>query len=337
MIDFLNACIRSGDMHSRFYTLGAVIRLKVPESEKMVSDPHALLAAVQRGLPDHLNELLMDYGLARCESLLTLRSSAEFQKAMMQCLQDRDLYKLGLTLAELIPRNEFSISEGGFQAINERTGRAELADVGLPFKMWIDALPLCAKSIRERGKAGEEDLADMLSMKFFVICSCIPEAIVIAKAAIERNPMLPYPYYTMTLGEEEETGLRFAKKGLKCKNITPFVNHALRARATEIAGNLALCRMQQSVVGDQKWDEGQAFLSSALEDAQIYLAQAPPDMRHRKSILYWYITPTRAKGTGTVDRPARTQGKHSHTLLPSLPNLTYLVHAEVQRHAEDCR
>ncbi|KAG9314772.1 hypothetical protein JVU11DRAFT_3855 [Chiua virens] len=294
MVDFLIACIRSADVHSRFYALGAVIRLNTPLPERLTGDPRALIAAMQRGLPDHLNELLLDYGFPRCESVLTLRSFKDYQDVMMQCLDDRDLYKLGLKLAELIPRNEFSISEGGFQAINERTGKPEFIDVGLPFKMWVDALPICAKKIRERGKAGEEDLADMLDMKYFVIRGRLPDAIVIAKAGIERNPKQPYPYYIMTLGDDLETALRCAKKGLKCKNATPFVHHALRARATEIAGDLALCRMQQSVVGDYRWEQGQAFLSSALDDAQIFIAEAPPDMRHRKNILFWYFLLTLA-------------------------------------------
>lgn len=227
MIDFLIACIRSGDMHSRVYALGAVIRLHVTEPDRTVGDPQALIAAMQRGLPEHLSELLVEYGPMRCESTLTLQSFVDYQKAMMQCLNDRDLYKLGLKLAELIPRNEFAISEGGFQAINESTGRPEFIDVGLPFKMWVDALPHCAKAIRERGKAGEEDLADMLDMKYFVIRSRIPDAIVLAKKGIECNPKLPYPYYIMSLGQDEEAGLRCAKKGLKCKNVTPFVNLAL--------------------------------------------------------------------------------------------------------------
>ena len=295
MVDFLIACIRSADVHSRFYALGAVIRLQIPEQERVTGDPNALFAAMERGLPTHLNELLEAYGPARCESVLTLQSSAEYQKAMMQCTRDHDLYKLGLSLGKLIPRNEFSICEGAFQFMNERTGKLEIMDVGLPFKMWIDALPVCAKAIRQRGREGEEDIADMLDMKYLIIRSRVPEAIVLAKAGIERNPKSAYHYYIMTIGEDEETGLRCAKKGLKCKNATPFVSHALRARATEIAGNLALCRMRDSTVGDQKWVQGQAFLNSALDDAQIYLAQAPPDMRHRKNIMIWHAILTLAK------------------------------------------
>ena len=259
---------------------------------------------------------------------------------MMQCAQDRDLYKLGHTIARLIPRNEFSISEGGFQAINKFTGKPEFADVGLPFKMWVDALPVCAKAIRERGKPGEEDFADMLDMKFFVLRSRISEAIVIAKRGVERNPKLPYPYYIMTLGDDLETGLRCAKKGLKCKNVTPFVSHALRARATEIAGDLAISRMQGSTVGDQKWEHGQAFLNSALEDAQMYLAQAPPDMRHRKSMIYWCTILTLAKKGPELSTDLREFQVQPFSPSPYVfpcRHLTYLILAEVHRHAKDCR
>ncbi|KAH0826015.1 hypothetical protein J3R83DRAFT_7496 [Lanmaoa asiatica] len=135
MIDFLIACIHSADMHSRFYTLGAVIRLNTPEPEQLVGDPGALLAAMQQSLPGHLNKLLVDYSPARCESMLTIWPFTEHQKAMVQCLQDHGLYKIRLTLAKLISRNEFSISKGGFQAINKCTGGAEFMDTSISFKM----------------------------------------------------------------------------------------------------------------------------------------------------------------------------------------------------------
>jgi hypothetical protein len=296
VVDFLIAAIRSPDLHSRFYALGAVIRLhkSSPDPEILFNDPGILMDAMQRGLPDHLSELIVNYGTARCESTMTLRSSAEYQKAMIECAHNRNIYKLGLTLAELIPRNEFSINEGGFQAVNQLTGRPEFISAGLPFTMWADALPVCAKEIRQRRRSNEEDLADMLDLKFFVIRSRIPEAIALAKKSIERNPKFPYFYYIMTLGSDLEEGLRYAKKGLKIKNATPFVHHMLLSRAVEIAGNLAICRIQESTIGDRKWDEGLALLSSALDDAQIYLAKAPPDTRHRKSVLYWYIALTLA-------------------------------------------
>ncbi|KAF8434497.1 hypothetical protein L210DRAFT_3613826 [Boletus edulis BED1] len=296
VIDFLIASIRSPDLHSRFYALGAVIRLHKSslDPEILFNDPGTLMTAVQRGLPNHLAELIVNYGPARCESTMTLRTVAEYQRAMLQCVHDRDLYKLGLTLAELIPRNEFSINEGGFQAVNQNTGKPEFISPGLPFTMWADALPVCAKEIRQRRRSSEEDLADMLDLKYFVIRSRLPEAIALAKKSIERNPKFPYFYYIMTLGSDLEEGLRYAKKGLKVKNATPFVHYVLLSRAIEIAGNLAICRIQESTIGDRKWEEGLSLLSSALDDAHIYLAEAPPDTRHRKSVLYWFLALTLA-------------------------------------------
>jgi len=41
--------------------------------------------------------------------------------------------------------------------------------------------------------------------------------------------------------------------------------------------------------GDKKWEEGTAFLMSALEDAKRFMQEAPPDNRHMKNVLYWYI------------------------------------------------
>ncbi len=65
-------------------------------------DPMKLMAAVQRSFPDHITDILFNYGLERCETTLTLKSSGNFQNAMMQCAQDHDLYKLGLTIAYYI-------------------------------------------------------------------------------------------------------------------------------------------------------------------------------------------------------------------------------------------
>ncbi|KIJ63203.1 hypothetical protein HYDPIDRAFT_176220 [Hydnomerulius pinastri MD-312] len=296
MIEFLAACLRSTDLSVRCSALGALLRLNgnCSEDDQRFNDPNKLIAAVQRGFPDHLSDVSMDYGPMRCDSTLTLRSVADYQKAMMQCAQNHDLYRLGLSLAELITRNEFSIGEGGFQFMNERTGKPEFMDVGLPFKMWTDALPHCASAIRAKGRPQEVDLADMIEMKFFIVRSRIPDATALAKKAIQRNPKFPYFYYVMTLGSDHNEGLRCAKKGLKCTNSTPFVRFGLMHRAVEIAGNLGVCRIQESREGERKWEEGIAFMTSAWEDAKTYVSQAPPDARHMKNVLYWYICLTLA-------------------------------------------
>ncbi|KAG1741461.1 uncharacterized protein EDB91DRAFT_1130575 [Suillus paluster] len=285
--NLLVACLRSADLTVRVSALGGLLRLEALSSEEdqRQFDPHKLMAAIERRFPDHLTDILMDYGAMRCDTFLTMASTADNQKAMMQCAQDKDLYSLGLKLAELITRNEFSIAEGGFQMQDPRTGQIEInRDIGLPFIMWSDALPHCARAIRAKGRAGEEDLADMIT----------------CKRGIQRNPKFAYFYYVITLGKDHCEGLRSAKKGLKCPKMTPFVRFGLLHRAVELAGNLGVCRIQESSPGDRKYDEGVAFLMSAMEDAKVYTMEAPPDARHMKNVIYWYICLTLAiKGPET--------------------------------------
>ncbi|KAG2111771.1 hypothetical protein BD769DRAFT_1630248 [Suillus cothurnatus] len=290
--NLLVACLRSADLTVRVSALGGLLRLEALSSEEdqRQFDPHKLMAAIERRFPDHLVDILTDYGSMRCDTFLTMTSTADNQKAMMKCAQDKDLYSLGIKLAELITRTEFSIAEGGFQMQDPRTGKIEInRDIGLPFIMWSDALPHCARAIRAKGRPGEEDLADMITAKFFIIRSRIPDAIEAAKRGLQRNPKFAYFYYVITLGKDHYEGLRSAKKGLKCPKMTPFVRFGLLHRAVELAGNLGVCRIQESSPGDRRYDEGVAFLMSAMEDAKVYATEAPPDARHMKNVLYWYI------------------------------------------------
>ena len=50
----------------------------------------------------------------------------------------------------------------------------------------------------------------------------------------------PHPAWS-----DVEEGLRYAKKGLKIKNATPFVHHMLSSNAVEIAANLAASRSRR--------------------------------------------------------------------------------------------
>jgi hypothetical protein len=163
-------------------------------------------------------------------------------------------------------------------------------DVGLPFRMWSDALPHCATAIRDRGLPAQVDLADILDMKFLIMRQRIPEAVKIANTALKRNPDFAYAYYLLTLASDPVVGLRAAKKGMKCANITPFLRFQMMQRAVEHAGEMGIQILQEaSGADDKKWVEGIAFLTSALEDSKTYISGAPPDNRYMKNVLYWYI------------------------------------------------
>ncbi|KAF7348541.1 Bin3-type SAM domain-containing protein [Mycena venus] len=291
-VTFLVAGLRSKDWIFRSTCLGGLIRLHQTEAEpdQRGMDPMKLIACVSKPAPSHLNDILLAYGFEKCETMLTLKTANEFQRAMMNSVSTHDLYTLGITLAGFILRTEFSISEGMFQGEDPVTGRRETMDVGLPFKMWSDALPHCAKAIRDRGLPAQADIADILDMKFYIMKQRIPDAVKIANTALNRTPGFAYAYYVLTLASDPVVGLRAAKKGMKCTNTTPFVRFQMMQRAVEHAGEMGIQILQEaSDADDKKWVEGIAFLTSAMEDAKTYIAEAPPDNRHMKNVLYWYI------------------------------------------------
>ncbi|KAF8962291.1 hypothetical protein BDZ97DRAFT_1120677 [Flammula alnicola] len=291
-INFLVAGLRSTDWVTRCTCLGGLIRLYRIEAEddQRQLDPHRFMAAIQRGVPPHLNDILMDYGPMRSEVFLTLSCTAEFQKAMMSCAQNHDLYALGLKQAELIVKTEFSIADGMFEVEDPMTGRRSFDDMGLPFKMWSDSLPHCARAIRKMNKPREEDMADILDIKYFIMKQRIPDAISLAKKCIQRNPEQAYFYYAITLSADNVQGLRAAKKGLKCTMITPFVKYQMMQRAVQHAGDMGVKLLQEMPeAGEKKWEEGIAFLMSALDDAKAYVDGAPPDNRHMKNVGYWFV------------------------------------------------
>jgi len=326
----LVAGLRSKDLTTRCSSLGGLIRLHhhEAEAEPRHYDFQKFIAACQRGYPNHLVDILMDYGFARGDVVIMLKTTADNQKAFMKCTQDHDLYALGLSLVQFILRTEFSVAKGAFQAQNPRTGAMENMDVGLPFIWWDDALPFCAKAIREKGKVNEEDLADILDIKYHLIKNRIPNAIELAKSAIDRNPNNAYFYYAITLGSDGASGLRAAKKGLKCKKTTPFVRFALLQRAVVHAGDMGLSLLQAAVVGDNKWEEGVAFLTSAMDDAKTYVEEAPPDSRYMRNVLYWYILLTLA-----MRGPEISEDFHELQVRPLSVFARHLIHFDSLKDA----
>lgn len=291
VLNFLIALLRAKDLSTRVNALGALCRLVIPESEDdlRAMDHQKFMAAIQRGFPPHLSDILMDYSPTECDTFVILYTTRDYTKAMMRVAQDHDVYSLGKQLAEFIVRTEFSIGQGGYQYIDERTGRPELMDIGLGFKMWQDALPVCARALREKGTPADLDAADIVECKYLVMTARVPDAIRVAQRGIERSPQIAYFYYIIGLGADQPLGLRASKKGLKCKKTTPFVRHYLLWRAVDHAGQLGLSKLQSSSAGGTTYAEGVALFMSALEDAKRFVAETPPDSRHMRTVLNWLV------------------------------------------------
>ncbi|EMD40212.1 hypothetical protein CERSUDRAFT_112416 [Gelatoporia subvermispora B] len=296
MLKFLVACLRSTNICARSSAIGALIRLHNSEAEldRPVMDPIKLMATAGRRWPDNLVDDLMDYGFNRCETIVTLTTMREYQNAMMEVVQTGDLRALGRTLASFITRTEYSVGDGAFQMQDPRTGQIKVEDVGLPFVRWRDAPLHCAKALRATGKPADLDAADILEIKHHIMRQSIPDAIEVGQVAMQRNPQLAYAYYPLGLGANDEQGLRGTKKGLKCKQITPFVRNYLLWRAVEHAGNLGISALQEEKGDGKESERGVAFLMSAYEDAKAFIASVPPDSRNLGAMADWLVILTLA-------------------------------------------
>ncbi|KAF7318261.1 Bin3-type SAM domain-containing protein [Mycena chlorophos] len=292
-INLLVAGLRCKDWVFRATCLGGLVRMHAQgaQDDQRSMDPNAVMRCGSQTPPSRLHDIMREYGMEKCETRITLKTSMDYQKAMTDVVRDYDMYGLGKKLAEIILRTEFSIADGYFQFENPATGARETGtDIGLPFNRWIDALPLCAKAIRTKRVPAEADMADILDMKSLVMRQRVGDAVKIANIAIKRNPDFAYAYYIVTLSADRVAGLMAAKKGMKCTQMTPFVRFQMMQRAVEMAGDYGIQILHGSASeGDEKWAEGVAFLVSALEDSKSYMAQAPPDNRHHKNVLYWNI------------------------------------------------
>ncbi|EMD40211.1 hypothetical protein CERSUDRAFT_122273 [Gelatoporia subvermispora B] len=298
MLSLCVACLRSTNICMRGTAMDALIRVQFSgsETEGAVVDLRMLMTpdGKQRRWPDHLVDVLMDYGFSRCETIIYLNTMREYQATMMGFLQARDPRALGRTLAGFITRTAYGIGDGGYGVQDEQTGRLTITDLraqdmGLPFIHWQDALLHCARVLRETGVPADLDAADILEIRYHIKRNRIQDAIKAGQAALARNPQLAYAYYPIGVAPEQEAGLRATKKGLKCAQTTPFVRRVLLRRAVEHAAQLGFATMRAAGSSGERYAEAVAFLISAYEDAKAFVAEAPPDSLRLGRVLHWLV------------------------------------------------
>jgi hypothetical protein len=193
-INYMVALTRSEDFLSRWSAMTGLLRVGLHNAEKedVNQDPRKLMSAVQRGTPDHLSDVMMQYGSERCDMFLLLSGARDYRTVMMQLVQDHDFVKLGQALARLILVTEYSISDGNFQTVDPRTGRPIVDNLGLSFSRHIDALPLCAAAPRRTGNPENIDKADIIECKNALVRGQVHLARQHANQASQRNPRVGY-------------------------------------------------------------------------------------------------------------------------------------------------
>ncbi|KAI0029858.1 hypothetical protein K488DRAFT_22499, partial [Vararia minispora EC-137] len=282
-IDFMLSCTRAKNIRIRAEALSSLLRLyasRVQLDQDGFDVRKFVHAQKTKQWPRDIGRQLLAYGFQQTEIYLAMSTTVECTKSFARVAQHRDLLRLGRELGSYILRTEYAIVSGMYQVQNRRTGKREVFNPGLPFTMWIDALPHCARELRENGRLDEKEVADMLECKYFVMKRMTKEAHALSDKAITQYPQNGFFYYVRAIGIEddsEEESLRIAKKGLKCPGLTDYVKYCLLQTSAELAAELAQRKLREFGHEQLPLEEGYAYALSAWEDAMEYLNNAPPD------------------------------------------------------------
>ncbi|TFK56273.1 hypothetical protein OE88DRAFT_1673573 [Heliocybe sulcata] len=286
-LELLVGSFSSKDMRLRYQSIGALggYCAAFAEQDDHSISPRKLLERVRTGFPDHLNAILDRYGRQQCESYQIFTCQVIYGEAMLRNAQDRDFYALGKVLSRLMQNTRAHMWDGEFRA-----DHGIPMDSGLPYVRWVDAIPHCAEALRSKGDIA---LANIVMLEYLVMNKQITLAHDLAEKAMKRSPEVAYFHFiAVHTADNARTRLLLAKKGLRAKHTTPFLQFALLEYAIEQAIDLQMQLLSSETLicdSEKRWSLAVALLNDALADAETYITTAPPDSSLMKTILNIYI------------------------------------------------
>jgi hypothetical protein len=239
LVQFLVGCLRSNNMRYRCKVINGLLRIYDPANATEQGYIHmgAVQAALRAGLPEHLARAAQEYGMSKCEMFTFTSVFQKAEEAFRAAVRDKDLYKLGCNLVDLVSACEF-ITPGPWFYCDE-AGQLHVLDsqvTGLPFTKLYDAFPHCIQAMRAEGGLKNQDRADILQLKSHLLKDEVDQAVAHARKCVERSPAEPYFHYIISsLGSDPYLALQHAKKGIKCNDVSPFLRFAMMRYAVENA------------------------------------------------------------------------------------------------------
>lgn len=332
-VHFLVAQFSSTNFDTRGTALLALNDLHASgaEHERSSWDPNAYYKAAlkaQTDLPEELIERMEVHigSVMQNDIYVNVRATDEFQEAMTDVLEDKDMYALAKRLYAMVLATESSVPQGAFRGKDGELLSTEV--VGLPFSSFVDALHHAAQTIRARGVPNEAIAADTLDVKYALLTRDYASVRRICAERIESDPHVGFFYYALVLSAGSSSGdpnlrrmptaerLKLAKRGLMCDGSTAYVRLGLHKVAAECAYKLGMDRLKAAAgppmgpvdavhhTGSetesedeelsprkklQAYTEAIVFLTSALDDAKAYTKGAPLDYRLHKNVLLLQI------------------------------------------------
>ncbi|RDX43313.1 hypothetical protein OH76DRAFT_1361375, partial [Lentinus brumalis] len=288
LVPFLAAIARCDNIRTRAIAISGIMRLPATDDHECPSSfsPIRLGEMINEGLPEHLARPLEEFGEERVEMLVIFDASSKYRHLMGEAERRResDLCTLGRTLAELVQVHDFAI---GDKLVDNPP--AHYPPSTSPFTSWIDCLHFCSDALRSTPNPPVADLdaADILEMRFLHYRGDVERSFPIARSAIARSPDLAYAYFILGMQGDREEGLRWARRGLLCPEMTPFVRTQLLYRTAIHAAHMGFGLLQSP---SPNWIErGIALIEAALDDTETFLREASPDNLWRLLMLDWKV------------------------------------------------
>ncbi|KZT39812.1 hypothetical protein SISSUDRAFT_1118749 [Sistotremastrum suecicum HHB10207 ss-3] len=285
-IRLMAACLRSPSIAFRGQGVLGVYRLEdIDRHKKTARHSEITFAVMERAItqtpPQKIQEALSSYGAEDCHIEVKLKAYEDMLCATEQCTTDGDLLVYGRSLAEIIPR----AGSLHFCGVLDSTDASQPKLV--PFSDWRESLHHAALALRAEN---ELDAADIVELHYLRAHgpSKLDALGDLARAAISRNPTIPFFYYVLnrTHGTQSIDAVR---KGLECENNQGIIYYELLFSRGSFALARAITELENAVMDPARLEQGVAYLRCAHEDMKVYIEGAPPDATDMLSALDQFI------------------------------------------------
>lgn len=282
----LVAALASPNIYVRLVGFMGILRLgsSRTEPESRMLNPMAV-AQIANNMEKYFNPKLMDvlhnqYGGIEGGMIAEIaESNARLDKAIASLGRNWDYAQLGRTLCKRVLECEYSLGQG---FIAGPGGIMEQFDV---------TFSRAAEALRQSTDPADAHLPYVLLIKIAMGSGDRAKVCSLSAQAVNKFPDVSFFYYTWaTWTEESRSGLRLAKKGLACSDLTDYVKRGLLFKSAEAAFEMTMNGpLENAAVGSPAWREGVAILHCAQEDSRAYIEMTPMDQKNMKTMLYTYL------------------------------------------------
>ncbi|KAM5531395.1 hypothetical protein V8D89_014919, partial [Ganoderma adspersum] len=230
--------------------------------------------------PEDLQRLMVAYGVRSCETFVEAQRSSTVGSALFRFRKDNDARALGRCLAEHLQRNEFLIDP------NDDSSNASGSGPKLSY-----VLELCIQSLSNSASSTDLDAAAVLELHTLLVNKQFKKALDRAEEELGRNPELGYARYAYCLALLDFfLRQRAINMALASDDLTPSLRRRLLYEAVKLLGEQGCWLLwEDSFAINEASRVATSYFKEAIEKAELYLEIAPPDARHRSTVLNWYI------------------------------------------------